>query len=509
MEERKKTMNILRLSEEKTRTIYETASEGILTAEIKTDTITNVNAAICNMSGYDKEELIGMMIQDIVSSASFENVMAEFKALKKGEKNIIVDIPLKKKNGKIIYIDISTSKAVLNGKKCLICFITDITEKKRIKEEEDKIARLESLSHLSAGIAHDFNNYLAGILGNISLLKLNIVSGSDNHRLLNEMEHITMIATNLTNRLLDFSKGGSISIMKQFELSEMLKTTADFSLSGSDIKLDLEISKDIWDISGDSSQLGRVIGNILINGQQAMPVGGRISFKANNIHLEEKEISDLRKGKYVKISIKDTGIGIKKTDLNFIFDPFFTTKQMGSGLGLASVYSIIKNHKGYIQVESESGKGTVFTIYLPALGTKFTPAKKSTGKDIIGKGKILFMDDQDFLRESVSKILTKFGHEVITSSDGEEAVKLFKKELHSKHPFDIVILDMTVPGGKGGEWTIKKLTAISPYVKAIVSSGYSDIPVMSNPKKYGFKAAVKKPFDVYELAKTVKKVMEG
>jgi CheY-like chemotaxis protein len=257
--------------------------------------------------------------------------------------------------------------------------------------------------------------------------------------------------------------------------------------------------------------MSQVIDNLVINAKQAMPEGGKIRIKAENFILDEDKSLSIPKDKYIKITLQDEGIGVPEEYLPKIFDPYFSTKQEGSGLGLASVYSIIQKHEGHIAVESESGKGTTFSIYLPAIEEKTAEEKKEGGKGTKrtpwGEGKILIMDDEKIVRKAVGGMLDRLGYLVEFAENGEEAIAKYKEARKKGDPFHAVILDLTVPGGMGGRKTIEKLLQIDPYVKAIVSSGYSTDPIMANYEKHGFKAVVAKPFDLKELDDTIKKVL--
>ncbi len=470
--------------------------------------IIQVNDTWLKKMGYRREDIIGKWFGDLLTDdykETFQNTLPKF--LQAGAMSG-VEFDLIKSDGGIIQVRFE-GKCLYDEAGNLIrtlCAFLDISEEKKMKEEEHKIDRLESLSILSAGIAHDFNNYLAGILANLSILKMEIPSGSSLNRSLTEMEKVTFGAKSLTEQLLDFSKGGKPQ-KEELDLTELLKSSIRFTLSGSNINFVHDIADNLWGISGDMGQLNRLFGNILINSQQAMPSGGKITIKASNIGLQNKEIGKLKSGNYVLIAIEDTGLGIPEENIPNIFDPFFTTKQSGSGLGLSSAYRIVKRHLGHIMISSIFGKSTTVNIYLPALGKKVKSSRASLEQlGFIGKGKILFMDDQKYLRESTSKILDKFGFEVVAVKNEAEAIKEYEAAYNSNSPFTAIILDLTIPGGEGGLRTMQEILKIDPAVKAIVSSGYSNQPVMSDPKKFGFSGAVAKPFMMSELIEVLREV---
>ena len=389
----------------------------------------------------------------------------------------------------------------------VVLVFRDITEKRRAERELLKADKLESLGVLSGGIAHDFNNILTSILGNISIAKMFARPGDKIFERLEEAENDCMRARVLTQKILTFSRGGA-PIMKTAFISELLRDSASFALSGSNVRCEFSIPDDLWRIEVDEGQIAQAISNLIINASQAMPGGGVINLLAENIVVDERQGIPLNNGGYVKISVTDHGIGIPKEHFQQIFDPYYTTKRGGSGLGLAIAYSIVKRHNGYIDVKSIPGKETTFSIYLPA-SPKEALAEKESGEKIRGgKGKILVMDDEKMIRDVVGDMLGILGYEAEFAKDGAEAVELYKKAEQSVRPFDAVIMDLTVPGGMGGKEAVRKLAEIDPEVKAIVSSGYSDDPVMADFRKYGFSNVVAKPYNIKELGDALYEVLK-
>ncbi|MFC1886872.1 PAS domain S-box protein, partial [Thermodesulfobacteriota bacterium] len=359
----------------------------------------------------------------------------------------------------------------------------DITERKRLEEELLKAQKLESVGILAGGIAHDFNNILTMIIGNVSLAKMQVKPKDEIFDLLHEAETASTRAQTLTKQLLTFAKGGS-PLKETASIKEIIEESSLFVLRGSKSRCEFSIAQDLRPVDVDTGQISQVINNIVINADQAMPGGGTIQVAAENLIIEDRHGLPVKPGGYIKIFITDQGVGIAEKHLSNIFDPYFTTKQEGSGLGLATSYSIIKRHEGHITVESQLGVGTTFHIYLPA-SDKIVPEKEEV-KLIKGHGRILVMDDETSLRKMVGKMLEKLGYESEFAKDGAEAIRMVKEAKESEKPYDAVILDLTVPGGMGGKETIKKLMEINPEIKAIVSSGYSDDPVLSNFQEYGF-----------------------
>ena len=382
----------------------------------------------------------------------------------------------------------------------------DVTERKRMEKEILKIRKLEALGILAGGIAHDFNNILTTILGNISMAKDQAAPKSEILELLTDTETASKRAQTLTKQLLTFAKGG-MPVKETASMEDIIKESSLFVLRGSKSGCEFSIAEDLWPVEVDVGQISQVTNNIVINADQAMPEGGIIEVKADNLIIDEGNEWQLTPGRYIRMSVKDDGIGIAEKHLSKIFDPYFTTKQEGSGLGLATAYSIIRKHEGHIAVESQSGIGTAFYIYLPA-SEKAAPEKKEV-KLIKGQGRILVMDDEASLRKMVGRMLEKLGYEPEFSKDGAEAIQMVKEAKEAKKPYDAVILDLTIPGGMGGKEAIKSLLEIDPEVKAIVSSGYSDDPVLANFQEYGFKDMMPKPFEFQSLSKVLHEVLKG
>jgi CheY-like chemotaxis protein len=310
----------------------------------------------------------------------------------------------------------------------------------------------------------------------------------------------------LAHQLLTFAKGGA-PIKELISVARLVTETGSFACRGANVRCEFSLPDNLWAVNADPSQLGQVSHNLVINAIQAMPTGGVITIQGENLVVEAGNDLPLDPGKYVKISIQDQGLGIPAEYLPRIFDPYFTTKQMGSGLGLATSYSIIKAHQGHIAVESTLGKGTIFQVYLPAAEDQIVEQKKVDKEVIKGGGKILVMDDEEMVQEIIGKMLGHLGHKVMFAGDGKEAIQLFSRAQESGQAFDAVILDLTVPGGMGGQEAIEKLRQIDPQVNAIVSSGYSEDPIMAEFARYGFSGVIAKPYRISELGKVLNKVL--
>ncbi len=375
----------------------------------------------------------------------------------------------------------------------------DITETKKTQDELQKTQKLESLGVLAGGIAHDFNNLLGGIFGYIDMAQEECSEAdAEINNYLGKALKTFRRAKDLTQQLLTFAKGGS-PVKEVMSLSDLIRESIHLSLSGSNIKWDLQIEKDLHAVEADENQLSQVFNNLIINARQAMPDGGNIAITGKNKQIDKSYSGELPEGLYVELVVKDEGKGIPAKTLPKIFDPFYTTKEKGSGLGLATVYSIITKHGGTITVNSKLGVGTTFTILLPATLKNPVHEEIHEAPAVQNSGRILIMDDEEFIRNIASEMLTKMGYSVTCAQAGEEAVSLYQEVLGGTQQFDAVILDLTIRGGMGGEKTIQELKKIDPQVKGIVSSGYSESPVLSNPKAYGFVGVVAKPYRRKEL----------
>ncbi|RJP61239.1 MAG: response regulator [Candidatus Auribacter fodinae] len=375
----------------------------------------------------------------------------------------------------------------------------ELYEREKLENEILKARKLESIGILAGGIAHDFNNILTSILGNIMLLKQFITPDEAHAGFISNVEKASERAKDLTQQLLTFSKGGA-PIKKAASISDLIQDSVNFVLKGSNVKPRFIIQDAIYPVEIDEGQINQVINNLIINADQAMPDGGEIIVRCENIILEEKQIPDLKQGKYVKITIQDHGHGISEKHLSKIFDPYFTTKNNGTGLGLATTYSIIKRHDGAITVESQEGLGTSFYIYLPASTKNIQKKNTDTVEIVKGNGKILIMDDDPMVRATISDMVAHLGYQVTDVKDGIEAIEIYRDSVERNDFFDVVIMDLTIPGGMGGKEAVTKLLQINPDANCIVSSGYSNDPVMSKFQDYGFKGILRKPVTITELS---------
>jgi PAS domain S-box-containing protein len=389
----------------------------------------------------------------------------------------------------------------------------DITERQRAEAERRKAETLEQLGLLAGGIAHDFNNLLTAIIGNISLASLLLPPDDEMAARLVDAKNASVRARDLAQQLLTFARGGA-PIKKTTSIGKLIQDTVSFSLRGSQSRSEFSFGSELWAAEIDPGQISQVIANMVVNADQAMPNGGTLQVAVENFHYTTStapQIADLAPGDYIRIKIKDQGVGIPEQYLKRIFDPYFTTKAKGNGLGLATCYSIIKSHNGLITVETEVHVGTTFNIYLPAAAalhqdvsveqpTTFTQA-------MTGSGRVLVVDDEEAIRALVDFTLTRLGYQVAQAATAEEGVDMYKEKLDAGERFDAVILDLTLPGGMGGREALKKLIEIDPTVNGIVSSGYANDATMSRHQDFGFRGVIAKPYEAAELGKTVHEVI--
>ncbi len=510
----KRAEEALRGSEEKYRSVVENSMEAIVIAENGVIKFGNRQASA--LTGYSQEEYLSRPLIAFIHPDDRHMVAKRyFQQINNMEVTDIFAFRLIGKSGDIKWVEVSLAPIIWEGRPASLNFMHDVTDRKRLEEERQRVARLESVGLLAGGIAHDFNNILTSILGNISLAGMEAAPGSELQNSLDQAEKASLRAKDLTRQLLTFSKGG-VPVLKLASLTELIRDTAGFALRGSNVKCRFSIPADLWHAEIDAGQISQVIHNLVINAQQAMPTGGTIEIIAENMTPGGTQSIDkglpLKAGAYIRISVVDHGTGIPSDHLEKIFDPFFSTKQKGSGLGLATSFSIAHQHGGHISVESAPGAGSTFYLYLPA---SLETVNREPEQDRIGSikpagsARILVMDDEQGVRDIAGRLLQHIGYQdVVFASDGAEAIKLYKASMKSGRPFTAAILDLTIAGGMGGKEAIKKLLKVDPGVKAIVSSGYADDPVIAKYRDFGFSGMVAKPYTIEELRKALQDVME-
>lgn len=502
---RLKMQDAIKDSERKYRTLVENANEAIVIAQ--DGFIKYANPKALEMLGYSEEFVKSRPFVEFIHPDDREMVFSRYQKRISGEATYpIYSFRIIDKDGNTKWGEINGVRIEWEGRPATLNFIIDVTKRKLAEEEVRKLEKLRSIGILAGGIAHDFNNILTGILGNISLARASLDPDSKANERLRQAERACLQAKKLTHQLLTFSRGGD-PVVKVTTIYDLVRDCTEFVLAGSKVNYELSIPEDIWPVMIDEEQIGQVINNVVLNAKESMPDGGTIYIWATNEEIPEDNPFSIMPGNYVKISIKDHGIGIPKEHIQRIFDPYFTTKPGGNGLGLTIAYSIVVKHKGHISVESIPGEGTTFHVYLPAAKEESPVRDREELSIKPGKGRVLVMDDEELIRDLANEILHMLGYEVSTAREGNEAVELYKQAKEFGNDFDAVIMDLTVPAGLGGREAVSKILEIDPNAKVIVSSGYSNDPTMSEYSKYGFKDVIKKPYNIEELSRVLSKVI--
>ena len=467
--------------------------------------IQRVNPEITRITGYSSKDLIGQTTRTLYESEklyqSFGQVHYPF-LRKNGYCQANTDFIRKDGTRVTCYVRgrVIVAESGIEG---IIWTLEDITMRLKMEDELLKIKKLESIGVFAGGIADDFNNLLLAIIGNISLANRIVAHDSQVSELLTSAHKASERARELTAKLLTFASGGE-PVKSTESLPQLLKDSASFALSGSNVKCVYELSADLWHVNMDKAQINQVVQNLVLNADQSMPDGGVITISCNNERLSTDQIPGLDSGYYVRVSVRDKGQGISKENIDRVFDPYFSTKEKdsskGSGLGLAIVHSIITKHGGSIMVESVLEEGSNFILYLPA--EPVSEKQNNTLEELprMSSGRVLVMDDEEIIRKVVCNMLNHLGYDSIATADGDEAVSAYKDSQESGNPFDAVIMDLTIPGGMGGVEAVKHILAIDSQAKVIVSSGYSQDPILDNYKAFGFCNIVSKPYHLLDLS---------
>ncbi|MHC1709989.1 MAG: ATP-binding protein [Methanomassiliicoccales archaeon] len=494
------------------RITLESIGDGVIATDIN-GTVTLLNGVAEKLTGFSKELAVGKHINEIFriidegTGAPRTNPIE--KVLKMG---CVVELTnhtalICRDGTRYNIADSGAPIKTLEGETVgVILVFRDVTNESLLSSEITRLQRMESIGMLAGGIAHDFNNLLMGIYGKISLAKELMDSSSRASHILDEAERSMNIAKGLSSQLLTFSKGGA-PLMDREDPRKIMESSLGLILSGSDVAFQLRSEEGLWDIKADPVQITQVFNNLLRNAIEAMSKDRNIIVELNNFTMRGNERMPLEPGKYVMVRITDHGVGIAPENLPRIFDPYYTTKSKNAGLGLSIVHSIVKKHDGHMSVESQLGKGTTFTIYIPAIDEPRREKHVSAEPMLNLGGHLLIMDDQEPIREVLKEMLESMGFRVDTVEDGESAVKSYRLALEEQDPYTLVILDLTIPGGMGGRETIRHLRELDPEVKAIVSSGYSNDETMAEHRTHGFSGVIPKPFTKDELAQEIKKVL--
>ena len=382
----------------------------------------------------------------------------------------------------------------------VVAIVREITSQRRSEENLARIEKLEALGMLAGGIAHDFNNLVAGAFGHVEMAREYIIEDKVTSAVdcLAEAAGTFNRARELTRQLLTFSKGGAPQ-KKPGNLAAFVRRTVERALAGSNMQPEITEGEQSPSVAFDENQIAQVLDNLVVNARHAMPLGGTLKVSVDVVHVNVGTALPLSIGSYSRISIEDAGVGIPLENMPKLFDPFFTTKSGGTGLGLASSFSIVKRHGGHLDVESELGRGTTCHVYLPHDADTLTEPRNVTSNRPMRQGRILVMDDEDTVRRVTCSLLMRLGYEVVPAADGGEAIEIYRRTITSGNRFAFVILDLTVPGGLGGRETLESIHEMDPNVIAIATTGYSNDPILANPEAYGFRAGLAKPYSRQEF----------
>ncbi len=494
--------------------------DGVITTDVNGKVIM-LNSEAEKLTGWSSKEGIGQPLKSVFDVTI--DLAAQAKVQKSGYRSeaqsILLNLPesvtLTSRDGneRVIEQVASPIRDNKNEVAGVVLVFRDITARQRAETERRKAETLEQLGLLAGGIAHDFNNLLTAIIGNISLASVLLPPNDEMAERLDDAKNASLRARDLAQQLLTFARGGT-PIKKTASIGKLIQDTVSFSLRGSHNRSEFEFGVDLSSAEIDAGQISQVIANLVVNADQAMPNGGTLHVSCENFRYSAPTtpaVPDLAAGDYVRIRIRDEGVGIPAKYMKRIFDPYFTTKPKGSGLGLATAYSIIKNHSGLMTVESEVHVGTTFTIYLPAALDQEMPveAPRTFTPAMPGTGRVLVVDDEDAIRDLVEFTLTRLGYKVWQAATALEGVNIYREKFEAGERFDAVILDLTLPGGIGGKEALKKLIEIDPTVNAIVSSGYATDATMSRYQDFGFRGVIAKPYEAAELGKIVHDVIES
>lgn len=514
LKKEKEVAAALEESEKRFRTIFEESAIGITVSDTDGHVL-QTNQAFQKMIGHSFAELSTKTFADITYPDDIKAHRVVYHEMLDGVRD---HAHFQKRylhaDGKIVWgqTTLSVIRDDANIPQFVIGMVEDISIRKQLEEERIKSNKLESVGVLAGGIAHDFNNLLTAILGNIILAEHMTREDAKLQKLLAAAEKASLRARDLTQQLLTFSRGGK-PVRKKVRIEKLIHETISFTLTGSNVRCSTLLPDTLYQVFADEGQIVQVLQNIIKNADQAMPNGGTLEIKGENITVDQSASLSIASGQYVKISFSDQGGGIAADKIEKIFDPYFTTKEKGSGLGLAISYSIVSNHRGLISVQSEPGEGTTFFLYLPAcdnLQPDETMDDDSRNNAVSSfSGRILVMDDEPMIQGIARAILETLGFTVDCAEDGVKTLECYEKAKAEGNGYRAVLMDLTIPGGLGGRETIRKLLQFDPEAVAIVSSGYADDPIMAEYGSYGFKGVVAKPYSPEQIYRTLKNILSS
>ncbi len=512
MESREMQQNLLREKELLNVTV-QSIRDGVISVD-KDGHIVMVNRSTCEIFGLSEAELLGMLLQDVMHirwEESDEVIDVSLDQCEPAASKAVfgqVTLTTSSEQELLLQLDMNTLHDQDSMRTGAVLVFRDVTKSEQIDRELRRMNKLESISLLAGGIAHDFRNILTPVLGDISMVKESLAADDPLAVDLTHAERGCQRAANLATQLLIFARGGS-PVRHPMNLTATAMQAGEFATSGSSCRVTSVIDPELWAVEADEGQVFQILHNLIINARIALEDQGEVLVRINNTVLAEEEIPLLKAGRYVQIEVEDHGPGISPDVMPLIYDPFFTTRPDGRGLGLAIVYSVVRNHDGIIKVDSVVNERTTFTVYLPATDMPSSSLVDSNAQMVRGTGRILMMDDELPILEFMTKLVSKLGYEPVTTENGEQAIARYKAAMDIGNPFNLVIMDLTIPGGMGGRETIKELLRIDPDVRAIVASGYSNDPILSDPVTYGFKGAITKPFRIKEMSALIAKVLQA
>lgn len=518
--ERKQFEHDIAAEKESLAVTLRSIGDGVITTDVQ-GKIIMINNAAETLTGWSARDAMGQPLKSVFNVAI--DLAAQVRAQKSAHRNdaqsILLNLPenatLRCRTGGEHVIE-QVASAIRDDKDEVagaVLVFRDITERQRNEAERRKAETLEQLGLLAGGIAHDFNNLLTAIIGNISLASLLLAPNDELATRLTDAKNASLRARDLAQQLLTFARGGA-PIKKTASVKKLIQDTVSFSLRGTHSRSEFAFDADLWPAEIDPGQISQVVANLVVNADQAMPDGGTLRVRCDNLVYNSDTlpvVAHLAPGDYIRVIIRDEGVGIPANCLKRIFDPYFTTKPKGNGLGLATTYSIVKNHNGLITVESEVHRGTTFTLYLPASPNQQLPGEpaRTITPIVAGTGRVLIVDDEEAIRALVEFTLSRLGYEVSDAETALDGVNLYRDRLEAGERFDAVILDLTLPGGMGGKEALKRLIEIDRSVNAIVSSGYAMDATMSRYQDFGFRGVIAKPYEASELGRIVHEVIES
>lgn len=490
--------------------LYDFAPFGYLTLSEK-GVIMKANLTLADLLGEERGALQGQPFTRFIFHKDQDRFYKYFRGFVASMDRLVFDLRMQGKNGDWFWAKLECvprTKGEMSGIHIRIA-LHDITDAKRLEHEIMQTKKLEATALLAGGIAHDFNNLLAIIMGNLEVVQEDLRKGLPVADKLQEAHNACLHGAELTKKFLTFSSGGE-PLITPVPVETLVTDAVSLALVGSNVDFECSFPDGLWPVAVDIGQMTQAIGNVVTNAREAMLQGGVIRIRAENVDSipENLEILNDPEARFVKVSIQDQGAGIPWDVLTQVFDPYFTSKNLwnkkGLGLGLTVTYSILKKHGGAIDIASQPGAGTTVSMYLPAIDSQIIDPRESRPRKASAVDKkILFMDDEEMLRNVTRSMLESLGYEVETVCNGEEAIALYTTAKGSGRPFGAVILDLTIKGGLGGKETIKRLKEFDPDIRAIVASGYSTAPVMANFRKHGFLDALHKPYQLQDLEKSL------